>query len=169
MRGPFLTATLSVMLASGASGCATIMEGSDQSILINTAPQGATCQLSRDGDSLSTVNQTPGSANVSKSKDDITVLCDKAGFERTSKQVESGFEGMTLGNLLVGGVIGVAIDAGSGAINDYPGEITIVLTPEQVDSFGATAQTEAWSQPDLELLEDAAPVAKDIGEADPQS
>lgn len=36
---------------------------------------------------------------------------------------------MTFGNILFGGIIGVAVDASSGAMNKYPPSISLVLPP----------------------------------------
>ena len=108
------------------SGCATIVEGSDQNIAIDTSPQGAVCEVKRDGVTIgSTV--TPGTVNISKSKDPIGVVCNKKGYRTATSGADSDFEGMTLGNILLGGVVGVAIDAGSGAMNEYPDKVVLTL------------------------------------------
>ena len=41
---------------------------------------------------------------------------------------------MTFGNILFGGLIGIGVDAASGAIHEYPPIITITLIPEQFNS-----------------------------------
>ena len=41
----------------------------------------------------------------------------------------SSVEGMTAGNILVGGVIGLGVDAASGAINKYEPGVEIKMTP----------------------------------------
>ena len=38
---------------------------------------------------------------------------------------------MTFGNIIFGGIIGVAVDAATGAMNEYPPMITITLVPEE--------------------------------------
>ena len=38
---------------------------------------------------------------------------------------------MTFGNILFGGIIGVAVDASSGAMNEYPSSVTVRLIPEE--------------------------------------
>jgi hypothetical protein len=43
-------------------------------------------------------------------------------------------------SILLGGLIGVAIDAGSGAMNDYEPSVTLTLIPSP---FGSEAQRDA--------------------------
>lgn len=126
---------------AGLCGCATITTGADQSITVVTDPDGAKCRLDRKGQSLAVVNPTPGTVQIDKSKDAITITCSKESFKHTVGSLGSEFQGMTFGNVIFGGIIGVAVDAGSGAMNEYPSEITIVLIPE---SFPTLAQRDAF-------------------------
>ena len=41
---------------------------------------------------------------------------------------------MTLGNIILGGIIGVGVDAASGALHEYPETITLVLSPKSFSS-----------------------------------
>lgn len=41
---------------------------------------------------------------------------------------------MTFGNIIFGGIIGVAINAGSGAMHEYPESVTVVLSPKSFSS-----------------------------------
>lgn len=140
------------------SGCATIVEGSDQSITVNTNPPGASCLLKRGGVTIAAVDPTPGSANVSKSKDPIGVQCSKDGFRTAESGLSSDFEGMTLGNILIGGVVGVAIDAGSGAMNKYPEHVSVQMRPKSFSSVAARKrfydQEIARAQTEAENLSD---------------
>ncbi|HEY1710531.1 MAG TPA: hypothetical protein VGG10_19835 [Rhizomicrobium sp.] len=101
------------------SGCATIIKGSSQNIAISTPPtEGATCVLtSKEGSWTVT---SPGVVKVEKSKEDVQVVCRKPGWRDASATIPSNFQGWTLGNLLLGGVIGIGVDAATGAMNDYP-------------------------------------------------
>ena len=101
------------------SGCASIIKGTTQQIAITTPPtDGANCVLSSKRGSWTVVS--PGVAKVDKSKEDIQVRCTKTGWKDATATIPSSFEGWTLGNLLIGGVIGVGVDASTGAINEYP-------------------------------------------------
>lgn len=116
------------------SACATVTEGSSDSIHIVTTPPGASCVATREGVQIGAVNPTPGSMSVDKSKNAITVACDKEGYLDSRGVLASEMEAMTFGNLILGGVVGVAIDASTGALNDYPESITIEMTPKEFQS-----------------------------------
>ena len=116
------------------SGCATLTTGNSQSITVDSKPQGASCTLNRDGKTVGVVNPTPGTVSVDKSKYDISIICKKEGFQDGATVCPSSFQGMTFGNILFGGLIGLAVDAGSGAMNKYPSMLTIALIPSEFNS-----------------------------------
>ena len=122
-------------------GCATIVKGDSQEISVTTEPAGAVCELTRGGQSVATINPTPGAVRVSKSKYDISLTCKKQGYVDATASVPSSFQGWTVGNVLIGGLIGVAIDAGSGAINQYEADVVVKLQPE---SFAGGDQRDAF-------------------------
>lgn len=123
--------TMAAIIATGLSlsACATIMEGSSQSIAIATTPTGATCRVERESEQLGSVAATPGSLRIDKSKNDIMVICDKAGFETARVSYSPEFVGTTFGNILLGGGIGAIVDASTGANYVYPTEVSLTLTP----------------------------------------
>jgi len=128
-------------LAAAASGCASIVEGTDQSVTVQTTPSGASCELKRDGEVVGVVNPTPGTVTVDKSKDDIAIICQKDGYQYASGAFSSDFQGMTFGNILFGGLIGVAVDASSGAMHEYPASVTIAMAP---DAFPDTVERDKF-------------------------
>lgn len=107
--------------------CASIVEGTDQSITVSSNPTKASCFLERDGAQIGAVDPTPGTVQVEKNSADITVMCSKAGYDDGSAVLVSGFEGWALGNLVFGGIVGAGVDAVTGAINSYPPSITVTL------------------------------------------
>ncbi|MGH6720136.1 MAG: hypothetical protein ACREER_12525 [Alphaproteobacteria bacterium] len=127
-------ARVAVSGASQLGACATILEGTDQSVTVVTEPPGATCTLMRGGKTIGMVNPTPGSVVLDKSQDNVRVLCTKEDHEDGGATLASSFQGMTFGNLVFGGLIGVAIDAGSGAMHEYPANVTVILPPEEFAS-----------------------------------
>lgn len=132
-----LRASLSVLLiVLGAmlAGCATLVSGTTQTIGVNTDPEGADCQFTREGVPVGRVNPTPGTIQIGKDYGSISVLCRKEGFEDTAGAIGSEFQAMTLGNILLGGIIGVAVDAASGAMTKYPEVVIFTLIPRTFDS-----------------------------------
>jgi hypothetical protein len=43
--------------------------------------------------------------------------------------ISSNMESMTAGNIILGGVIGLGVDAMTGAMNKYTPEIQVIMTP----------------------------------------
>ncbi len=124
-------AVTGILLSSLVLGaCATLVEGTDQTVTVLTEPPNAVCTLSQDGATVAVVNPTPGTVSVEKSKDNIGIICEKDGYFNGAAALSSDFQAMTLGNILIGGFIGLAVDASSGAMNEYPASVTIVLAPE---------------------------------------
>jgi hypothetical protein len=113
-------------LGMALSGCATIVDGSHQSVSVSTTPmQGAACTLKNtEGTWFLT---SPGSVDVHKTKNDLTVTCTKDGFQPGSQVAVSKFGGATFGNLVLGGGVGAIVDAASGANYYYDSPMTIPL------------------------------------------
>ena len=122
--------TIAAIAALGisVSGCASIIKGTTQSIAITTSPVGgANCSLHSKEGTWNVV--TPGVAKVDKTKEDIRIHCTKDGYQDADATIPSNFEGWTLGNLLLGGIIGVGVDAATGAMNEYPHAFNVQLAP----------------------------------------
>lgn len=119
------------LAAIGLSACASITKGTSQSVAINTAPvQGANCTLQAPSGTWTVVS--PGAVTIPRTKHDVSVKCEKTGFQAGIGTLKSGTQLMTAGNIILGGVIGLGVDAATGAMNDYPEQITVTLTPDQV-------------------------------------
>lgn len=130
----FVAGTLLLGLAGFAAACATIVEGTDQTVSVTSEPEGAVCKLTREGQTVGAINPTPGSIEVDRSSDDITVKCDLDGYLTSIGELPSEFEGMTFGNILFGGIIGVVVDVSTGASSEYPESINIVMIPASFPS-----------------------------------
>jgi hypothetical protein len=110
-------------------GCATIVKGTTQSVAIETpgAP-GAKCTLT--SSSVSNVTLvTPASVVIQKGSESVRVLCKKECFDDGIGLITSGTEAMAAGNIIAGGVIGLGIDAASGAMNKYNEQNQITMVP----------------------------------------
>lgn len=113
-------------------GCATVIKGTTQDIAVETNPPGASCIVSRNGAQLAVLSATPGKVQVSRDKSPLMVSCTKAPEATTpvNQTVESKFNGATFGNILAGGVIGVVVDASTGANYTYPEQVLVSLATE---------------------------------------
>ncbi len=116
------------VLLLGLQACASIVEGTSQTITVQTNPAGAQCQFLREGRVVANVT-SPGGAVVEKTKHDMVVECRKEGYEVTRANLDSDIEGATWGNIVLGGGIGWAIDSASGADNKYPEYVNLTLLP----------------------------------------
>ena len=111
------------------TGCSSIIEGTNQTLTINTTPAGATCVLNRNGQVIGQIQSTPGGIVVEKTKHDINVVCNKEGYLEATYFNKSDVAGATVGNVILGGGIGWAIDSASGADNKYTEIMNITLIP----------------------------------------
>ena len=114
-----------VALAIG--GCATITKGTTQAVALNTpGAAGAQCTLNSSAIGTKVVT-TPATITLDKSQESITVLCKKECFQDGSTVITSNTETMAAGNLLLGGVVGLGVDAVSGAMNKYNGDKQVAM------------------------------------------
>jgi len=124
---------LAVMLAA----CATITKGTTQVVAVNTpGVAGASCTLTSPAIGTLTV-VTPDTISLPKASDNISVRCSKECYQDGAGVISSNMEGMTAGNIILGGVIGLGVDAVSGAMNKYSPEIQVALIP--IPGCGAPA------------------------------
>ncbi|WPZ34821.1 hypothetical protein T8K17_01485 [Thalassobaculum sp. OXR-137] len=151
------------------SACATITKGADQTVTIQTDPAGAVCRMEREGMTIAVVNPTPGTVQIDKSKNAVVVKCSADGHQDTFATLASEFQDMTVGNVVFGGLIGLAIDASSGAMNQYPSEITLLLVPESFpteqkkDTFFQSAIDRAQARTDAAVAQIKAACKDDDG------
>jgi hypothetical protein len=118
-------------LLSALAACSSVIEGTSQEIVVNTNPTGAECTLLRQGTAIANVDPTPGAATIKKTKYDITIVCNKQGYQEATYLNHSGAAGATFGNIVLGGGIGWAVDSASGADNKYDSPLNITLVPEE--------------------------------------
>ena len=128
-----LAAALKAAFAFGSlaalPACSTIIEGTTQEIAANTNPSAATCGFYRQGTKIAEVQSTPGSALIKKTKYDMTVLCLKDGYQQATYLNHSGTAGATIGNIILGGGIGWAVDSATGSDNKYDSPMNVTLVP----------------------------------------
>lgn len=111
-------------------GCATITRGTKEVLVIESDPIGANVSTS-----TGLTGMTPATFKVSH-RENLTVSITKEGYEPVTVQVNSqicgaGGAGMA-GNVLLGGLIGAAVDAGTGAMYTLkPNPVQVKLNPLQ--------------------------------------
>lgn len=121
------TAALSLLTLSG---CATITRGTSQAWTVNTQPSDAAITLSN-GETC----RSPCTLKLKRKYPFGVDIC-KQGYTRVATVVQTevkggGAAGMA-GNVLVGGIIGVGVDATSGAMKDLtPNPLHVTLEADE--------------------------------------
>lgn len=110
-------------------GCATLIDGTDQTVTLRTAPVGAACTIQSGADIVGRIAATPGTILVHREKQDLAVVCQKPGWNTVVTTIPSRFTGVTAGNVLIGGLIGVVVDEATRANYRFRDDTTILLTP----------------------------------------
>lgn len=121
-----------VGVALSVPACATVTRGTTQQFTVESTPPGARVTTSNGFECVS----TPCTFRMSR-KDGFNVTVSKDGYVSQTVEVTSSMSGAggaaLAGNVLVGGLIGGAVDATSGALNDLkPNPLTVTLrTPAE--------------------------------------
>lgn len=125
------------------TGCASVTHGTTQNVKFETlSPEGkvvdgARCRVSNDrNDAVVRSGQT---LPVRRSGENLSIECTQAGLPPARGQAISRVNVGLVGNVMIGGLIGVAIDTGTGAGFNYPSWIRLIFG--EVRSFDRTAQT----------------------------
>lgn len=122
---------LAAALALPCIGCASVTRGTTENISISTTPSGATADIS--GLDIPTACVTPCVVQAKRNAD-VIVTINKEGYEPqiiplTKEVPGSGAAGFA-GNILLGGVVGMGVDAVTGAAQDHkPNPVIVTLQP----------------------------------------
>lgn len=124
------------------TGCATVVSGTQQSVFIDTPyVEGAECKLQDSKHGNWYLPATPGAVTVLKGNGPMNVICKKTGYQTATVSADDEFAGATLGNIILGGGIGVFVDAASGAAQKYPDKIIVWMKPNK---WASNKQREEW-------------------------
>lgn len=120
----WVLAPLVGLLPAALAACATIMHGTTQEVSVASSPTGA--KVTVDGKE---VGQTPVVADL-KRKDQHTIRLDLDGYNPYELRMSRGTSGWVWGNIVFGGVIGLAVDAITGGMYKLkPEDINATLSP----------------------------------------
>ncbi|MDB5365934.1 MAG: putative rane-associated protein [Rhodospirillales bacterium] len=127
------------------AGCATIWEGTSQTVQVTTTPvDGARCDLTN-GSGNWTVPSTPGSVVIRKNDDELVVECRTADGRRGGAVVPAAINGIVFANIAIGGVIGMGVDFATRAAWVYPQAGPIALAPVREPVVTVTPMASASS------------------------
>ncbi|ANP46156.1 hypothetical protein [Candidatus Viadribacter manganicus] len=155
-----LRLSVALTAALALASCATITRGTTTAFVVETIPSGAYVRLSTGQE----CNSTPCTfARISREAE-FTVLIRKEGYQEVTANVShatasGGGLGMA-GNVLVGGLIGAAVDANSGATQNLvpnplvvhlealaPAEVAPALTSENAPAAQPAAAPDGAAAP----------------------
>lgn len=122
---------LAAALALPCVGCASVTRGTTENISISTTPSGATADIT--GLDIPTACVTPCVVQAKRNAD-ITVTVNKEGYEPQTipltKEIPGTGAAGFAGNVLLGGVVGMGVDAYTGAAQDHkPNPVIVTLQP----------------------------------------
>jgi len=123
-----LRALIVAAIAAQSAACATVTRGTKEAWTVQTEPSGARVTTSLTGVAC---DATPCTFKIPR-KSEFTVQITKDGYKTVNTQVtnqiaNAGAAGMA-GNVLVGGIIGIGVDAVSGATKELkPNPLSITL------------------------------------------
>ncbi len=165
------------------AGCATVVRGAKDTANFESEPPGATVTVeSVSEDKLGPFECVTPCEMELKRKRDWRVQFDREGYKpvtgKLHPKVTGGGVASGVGNVLAGGLIGIGVDAGTGANLDLrPNPITAILVPLDSDQ-SSTVNKVKDDEEDVENAEtrpsaesDAAPedAAASIDDVDPQN
>jgi hypothetical protein len=118
-------------LCAVVGGCASVARGTTENISIVSTPPGAEATVS--GLDVPTACMTPCSVVVKRNAD-ISVAFQKEGYAPQviplTKEIQSTGAAGFAGNVLIGGLVGMGVDAYTGAATDHkPNPVTVTLEP----------------------------------------
>jgi hypothetical protein len=159
MNKAILPVVLSAALV--VSGCATIVHGTTQPVPFSSNPEGA--EVFIDG---SARGVTPTTVELPRSSSSYNVVYKKAGYEDTSENLHSSISGYYFLNIVLGGIVGLVLDAMDGAWFDYddPNTVNLPFTeaartdPATIGSAKVSPESESETR-----SEPASLVGNDIG------
>lgn len=117
------------MFGLAVSGCATVTRGTTNQVTVNSEPAGAEAMTSTG----LVCPMTPCTWEIAR-KTEFTVTFKKQGYQTQqvpvgTKIAGSGAAGFA-GNVLVGGIVGMGVDAATGAtLEHFPNPVFVTLEP----------------------------------------
>ena len=115
--------------------CATILTGSKEEVFFDSTPQGSSVEV--DGNC---VGFTPCTAKLKKTNH--MVCFKKEGYKDRASYIERSFEPIFLGNLILGGPIGMLVDVCTGAVFQIsPKRINVPLSEKSHPSIATESSS----------------------------
>lgn len=123
---------LTAVLALLAVNCSTIVHQTTQQIQVKSDPPGAAVTVACGEVHNDPKATTPTAVTVHRKPNFCQISLVKEGFAREDVQIGKSMSGLYLGNILIGGIIGLIVDAANGAMwNRTPAVVDVKLKPAE--------------------------------------
>ena len=147
------------------SGCATITKDDSQPVAFSSDPQGATVLINNIARGV-----TPTTIMVKRAMSTQMISLELAGYHTESFKLEKSVSGMTFGNIIFGGLVGVGVDIATGKATNYEESVHVKLIPttqprlnpvgqiadpadilaeRQIDRLVRTSEVQRWTDPTI--------------------
>jgi hypothetical protein len=151
-----------LLLVSFSYGCATMVLGTTQGVLIETPYLiGASCDLIDSVGTKYSLASTPGKVTVNKGDGPLSIYCKKDGYENGFAQVDEILGGMTTGVAYID-LLSIPVDMATGAWQAYPPTTIVWMKPYK---FVSKDEEDRW-RADKKVYDDAI-AKKEAERADP--
>lgn len=117
---------LAIACAPLLSGCATVLNGTRQTVEVRSAPHGANVIV--DGRNVGT---TPLKTDLKRGVSHV-IQVEKPGYLSETKMTTTKWNAVPLLNVIIGGGIGIAVDLATGAATNVTPDAVTVDLAEQV-------------------------------------
>jgi len=117
-------------------GCASIIHGTRQSVSVNSVPTGAKVIVK--GVHMAT---TPAVIELKRKESNIVLRFEKEGYEPVKIGLNRSVDGWIAGNIIFGGLIGLAVDFINGA--------AYKLSPSEVNAILAEMKKQGMNIPNM--------------------
>ena len=121
---------LAAVLALLAVNCSTIVHQTSQKIPVTSDPPGALVTVACGEVDNDPKAVTPTVVRVHRKPNFCEISLTREGYERTAVTLGKTMSALYLGNVLIGGIIGLIVDGVNGAMwNRTPGKVDVQLKP----------------------------------------
>lgn len=135
------------LLACFAGGCATITKDDSQPVAFRSEPQGAVVSINN-----IPRGTTPTTIMIKRSSKRQMIRYELEGYRTETFRLGKSVSGMTVGNIIFGGLIGAGVDIASGKATNYEDSVHVKMIP--LDSPEADPAKKEEEKPNAKTADD---------------
>lgn len=125
---PMMKKLLSLLMILCLTGCASMVNHTTQQIPVDSDPSGANVLVDCGDVKNDPKLVTPAVVTVQRKADHCSISFEKPGYRAAEVTLAKSMSGWYFGNIVLGGFIGLIVDASNGAMyKRTPGEVKVSL------------------------------------------